>query len=212
MPILSGTSDVRKIGYARVSSSDQSPEMQIEALKRYGVPPGLIFVDKASGGTMERPAFKRAMTAAQHEGSEFVVWKLDRLGRTLGGVLEALQILTDKGIAFVSLTERLDTTSPMGKAMVHLLVVFAELERDLIIERTRAGIQRAQERGQAPGRPKGMTDERIAKAREMLAAGDRGETVWKALRKMPGPNLSRSPYYAWQQLYDVETRNADLKD
>lgn len=124
---------VRKIGYARVSTSDQNPDMQIAALKAYGVPEHLIFVDKASGGTMKRPNFIRAMKTCQHEGSEFVVWKLDRLGRTLGGILETLEILTDRGVEFKSLTENIDTKGPMGKAMIRLLAVFAELDRKSVV-------------------------------------------------------------------------------
>lgn len=196
----------RKIGYARVSTSDQNPDMQIAALKAYGVPEELIFVDKASGGSMKRPQFIRAMKTCQHEGSEFVVWKLDRLGRTLGGILETLKTLSDRGVAFVSLTERVDTSGPMGKAMIHLLAVFAELERDLIRERTKAGIARARERGERGGRPVAMTPERIEKAGEMLAAGERGNAVWRAMREIEGPTISRAAYYSWQKAWDVENR------
>lgn len=201
---------IRKVGYARVSTHEQNPDMQIEALRKYGVPENLIFVDRASGGTMKRPAFIRAMKTCQHEGSELVVWKLDRLGRTLGGILDTLKILADRGVAFVSLTERVDTSGPMGKAMIHLLAVFAELERDLIRERTKAGIDRARERGEVGGRPRAMTDDRIAKAEEMLAAGERGNAVWKALRAMPGPTISRAAYYAWQQEWDQNNRSAGV--
>ncbi|SON54275.1 DNA-invertase hin [Hartmannibacter diazotrophicus] len=199
----------RKVGYARVSTSEQNPDMQIAALKAYGVPEALIFVDKASGGTMQRPEFIKAVRVCQVEKTEFVVWKLDRLGRTLGGILETLELLTDRGIEFVSLTERIDTKGPMGKAMVRLLAVFAELERDLIRERTKAGIERAKERGEHGGRPRAMTDERIAKAVEMLATGERGNAIWKALKGLPGPKISRSAYYAWQQEWDVENRSPD---
>lgn len=196
----------RKVGYARVSTHDQNPEMQIEALRRYGVPDELIFTDKASGGTMDRPNLRRALKTAQHPGTEFVVWKLDRLGRTLGGVLDTLKLLSDREIAFVSLTERIDTKGPMGKAMLHLLAVFAELERDLIRERTMAGIERARAAGRAHGRAKAMTPEREAKARELLADGERGADVWRAMQKLPGPKISRAAYYAWQKKVDeVET-------
>ncbi|MEX5600743.1 recombinase family protein [Pseudophaeobacter sp. C1-32P7] len=200
----------RKIGYARVSTSEQNPDMQIQALLNYGVPRELIFVDRASGGTMNRPQFMKALKYSQHEGAEFVVWKLDRLGRTLGGVLDTLKLLSDSGIVFVSLTERIDTTGPMGKAMIHLLAVFAELERDLIVERTKAGIARAKERGDVGGRPKAMTPERVAKAEEMLAAGERGNTVWKAMKELDGPTISRAAYYAWQKEWDAGNRAPDI--
>ena len=209
MPSKSNNEPTRKIGYARVSTADQNADMQIAALKKYGVEDHLIFVDKASGGTMKRPNFIRAMKTCQHEGSEFVVWKLDRLGRTLGGVLDTLKVLSERGVTFVSLTERIDTSGPMGKAMLHLLAVFAELERDLIAERTKAGIARARERGEQGGRPRSMTDDRIAKAKEMIETGSRGNEVWKAVKAMPGPPVSRAAYYAWQKQFDIETRSLD---
>lgn len=209
MAVQSGNPPTRKIGYARVSTHDQNPDMQIAALKAYGVPDELIFVDRASGGTMNRPNFIRAMKYCQHEGSEFVVWKLDRLGRTLGGVLDTLKELADREVTFVSLTERIDTGGPMGKAMIHLLAVFAELERDLIAERTKAGIARARERGEQGGRPKAMTPERIEKAEEMMAKGERGDRVWKAMRTLPGPTISRAAYYAWQKEWDAMNRTPD---
>lgn len=196
----------RKIGYARVSTHDQNPEMQIEALRRYGVDEGLIFVDRASGGTMDRPMLRRALKTAQHPGSEFVVWKLDRLGRTLGGILDTLKLLNDRGITFVSLTERIDTNGPMGKAMLHLLAVFAELERDLIRERTMAGLERARAAGRQAGRAKSMTPEREEAAQAMLADGHRGAEVWRAMTKLPGPTISRAAYYAWQKRFDEVER------
>ena len=202
---------VRKIGYARVSTADQCLDMQVEALKKYGVPSELIFTDKASRGTNDRPGFVRALKSAQHEGSEFVVWKLDRLGRTLTGILQVMELLHGRGISFVSLTERIDTKGPMGKAMIRLMAIFAELERDLIRERTLTGMQRAKERGDAHGRPRAMTEERDAKADTLLAAGERGNAVWKVVRAMPGPNLSRSAFYAWQKEWDGLRGAVDLE-
>lgn len=193
---------IRKIGYARVSTADQNPDMQIAALKNYGVPESLIFVDKASGGTNKRPAFIRALKTGQIAGSEFVVWKLDRLGRTLSGVLDTLKLLEEREIEFVSLTERIDTRGPMGKAMLRLLAVFAELERDLIRERTVTGIKRKQERGEQHGRKKTMTPEREAEADRILGEGARGDEVWQAMKPLPGPPISRAAYYVWQKAYD----------
>lgn len=201
----------RKIGYARVSTHDQNPELQIEALKRAGVSEDLIFVDRASGGTMDRPNLKRALKTAQHPGSQFVVWKLDRLGRTLGGVLEVLKMLKDRDIAFRSLTEDISTGGPMGKAMIHLLAVFAELERDLIRERTLAGLERARAAGRKSGRARSMTPERLDRARELLAEGVRGAEVWRELQKIDGPPISRAAYYAWQNQHD-EAEKLGLDD
>jgi DNA invertase Pin-like site-specific DNA recombinase len=201
----------KKLGYARVSTSDQNLDMQIAALMRYGVPEELIFTDKLSGGSSRRPGFIQALQLAQIPGTEFVVWKLDRLGRTLSGILAVMELLQKRGVAFVSLTERLDTSGAMGKAMLRLMAIFAELERDLIRERTMAGLRRAKERGDPHGRPRGMTDERIKRAQELMEEGRRGNDAWKELRKIPGPGLSRSVFYVWQRAYDIETSDLELE-
>jgi DNA invertase Pin-like site-specific DNA recombinase len=194
---------VRKIGYARVSTADQNPEMQIAALKAYGVPEGLIFVDKASGGTNKRPGFIRALRLAQHPGTEFVVWKLARLGRSLTGVLETMELLASRDVQFISLTERIDTSGPMGKAMIRLLAVFAELERDLTRERTVTGIHRKIARGERHGRKKTMTPAREAHADKLLNQGIRGNDVWRELQQLAGPPISRPAYYVWQKEWDA---------
>ena len=187
--------------------------MQIAALEKYGVPRPLIFTDKASGASIEkRRGFVRALRTAQHEGTEFVVWKLDRLGRTLSGILQVMELFHTRGVVFVSLTERIDTNGAMGKAFIYLAAVFAQLERDLIRERTVAGIKRARERGEQGGRPVGMTDERVARARELLGEGRRGNAIWNELRKLKGPGLSRACYYAWQKRFDAGQDEAELKD
>lgn len=201
----------RKIGYARVSTADQNPDMQIAALKKYGVEANLIFVDHASGATMERPAFIRALKYAQHPDTEFVVWKLDRLGRTVAIILETIDLLAAREVKFVSLTEHIDTSTPMGKAFLHMAALMAQLERDLISERTVAGMARARERGIKGGRPVSMTDERIAKAEEMLGKQMRGNQVWAELRQIDGPPISRAAYYKWQREWDRLNKTADLR-
>ncbi|WP_051357898.1 recombinase family protein [Leisingera caerulea] len=194
---------VRKIGYARVSTADQNPDMQIQALKDYGVPEELIFVDRASGGTLNRPNFIKALRFAQHPGTEFVVWKLDRMGRTLEGILTVLNLLSDRGVSFFSLTERVDVTTPMGKAMLQMMGVVAELERNLIVERTKAGIERAKARGEKPGRPIAMTPARVEVADMMLRTGKRGQEVFEAVRPLSEVKLSRAAYYAFQKRWDA---------
>jgi DNA invertase Pin-like site-specific DNA recombinase len=187
-----------KIGYARVSTSEQNLDMQIEALKKYGVKERLIFTDKMSGASDKRPGFVHALKAAQHKGTELVVWKLDRLGRTVMGIIETLQLLDSRGVHLVSLTERIDLGTPFGKAIVGFLAVFAELERNLIRERTLAGIRRAKERGEPHGRPTAMTEERIKVATQMLAEGKHMQNeILPAMKKMSGPPVSRSVLYAW---------------
>jgi DNA invertase Pin-like site-specific DNA recombinase len=189
----------RKIGYARVSTADQNPDLQIQALLDYGVSRELIFVDRASGGTLDRPNFIRALKTAQHPEAEFVVWKLDRLGRTLEGILHVLNLLEERGVKFFSLTERVDLTTPMGRAMLQMMGVIAELERNLIIERTNAGLERARARGEKSGRPVAMTPGRVEVADQLLREGRLGPEVWAHVRELPGPKVSRAAYFAWQK-------------
>lgn len=122
--------------------------------------------------------------------------------------IRATKTCQHEGSKFVSMTERTDTEGPMGKAMIRLLAVFAELECDLIRERIKAGI--ARERGKRGGRPVAMAPERIEKAEEMLASGEHGNTVWKAMQQIEGPKISRAAYYAWQQAWAVENRDPDV--
>lgn len=126
-------------GYARVSTDDQDLTLQESALLKYGVQPNHIFSEHASGKNMQRKEL-RLLVKVMREGDTLVVWKLDRLGRTLTGVLEMIEKLSRDGIALVSITEHFDTTSPMGKAFLQIALVFAELERNMISERTKAGM------------------------------------------------------------------------
>lgn len=193
---------VRRIGYARVSTADQNPDMQIQALQEYGVHPDLIFVDRASGGKFDRPELINALRLCQHSGAEFVVWKLDRLGRTLEGILYVLGLLVQRDVKFFSLTERVDVTTPMGTAMLQIMGAVAELERNLIRERTIAGLERARARGNIGGRPVAMTLERVEVADMMLQLGERGMTVFDKIKDLPGPPIKRAAYYAWQKEWD----------
>lgn len=188
----------RKIGYCRVSTADQNLDMQIEAMKKYGVPEELIFTDKLSGAHTKRPGFIRALRLARHPDTEFVAWKLDRLGRSVLGIIETMQLLERRGVKLFSLTERMDLSTPFGKAMVGFLAVFAELERNLIRERTLSGIRRAKERGDAHGRPIVMTEPRIVLATQMLADGKHIEAdILPELKRIKGPSISRAALYVW---------------
>lgn len=138
---------VRKmIGYMRVSTDDQNLDMQRKALNRFGVPDDRIFSDKKSGSRMDRKGLELAVKACGPDVT-LVVWKLDRLGRSTIGILDLLDDLTSRDVGIVSLTENIDTTSPHGKFFVTVIAAFAQLERDLIAERTKAGIAAAKERG-----------------------------------------------------------------
>lgn len=124
-------------GYARVSTEDQDMALQLAALEARGV--DWIFSEHASGKSMERKSLKQ-LVGLLRPGDTVVVWKLDRLGRTLSGVLDMIERLNKREINIVSITEQFDTTSPMGKAFLQMALVFAELERNMISERTKAGM------------------------------------------------------------------------
>lgn len=141
----------RLIGYARVSTTEQSVAMQIEALEKYGVSERFIFSESASGAKKGRPALAKAMRAAR-DGDTLVVWKLDRIARSLTHLLELVGELEAKGAKFKSLTEGIETQTPAGRLLFHMIGSLAQFERDLIRERTQAGVDAAKARGTPFGR------------------------------------------------------------
>ncbi|MBX7222820.1 MAG: recombinase family protein [Blastocatellia bacterium] len=143
-----------KIGYARVSTHDQNLDLQRDALKQAGCEK--TYVDQASGKTMERTGLERALDHLR-PGDTLVVWRLDRLGRSLKHLIELMSDLEQKGISFCSLQESINTASPGGKLVFHLFGALAEFERNLIRERTQAGLVAARARGRNGGRPRALT-------------------------------------------------------
>lgn len=138
------------IGYARVSTSDQDPQMQIDALQKAGCHTQHIHVETISGVKAQRPMLERALKDCRR-GDTFVVWKLDRMGRSLLDLITKMAELERRGIAFRSLTEGIDTSTPGGRLILHVMASLAQFERDLIVERTRAGIRAKMERGERHG-------------------------------------------------------------
>jgi DNA invertase Pin-like site-specific DNA recombinase len=137
-----------KYGYARVSTDDQTPALQLAALKRAGCK--TVFKDEGlSGATLKRPALTRCLKTLQ-DGDTLIVWKLDRLGRSLRDLIAMLDDLRARGVKFRSLTEAIDTDTPTGRAMWQMIGVLAEPERSLISERTRAGVKDAKRRARSP--------------------------------------------------------------
>ena len=134
------------IGYARVSTDDQSVGMQIDALKKAGVLEENIFHESMSGTKRDRPALKEALRNLR-EGDTFVVWKFDRVARSISHLLEIIEVLDEKKAKFVSTTEGIDTSTTIGRSFLMMIGVFAQLERDLIAERTQAGVDRARANG-----------------------------------------------------------------
>lgn len=157
------------VGYARVSTQDQNPALQLDALKAAGCEK--VFVEKASGAQRERPELKAALDYVR-AGDTLVVWKLDRLARSLKQLIETVELLAGREIGFRSLTEAIDTTTAGGKLVFHIFGSLAEFERSIIRERTRAGLDAARSRGRTGGRPPSLSDKDISIARTLLANPD----------------------------------------
>lgn len=153
------------IGYARVSTNDQNPELQVDALEKAGAEQ--VFQEKYTGTWRERPELSQCLRMLR-EGDVLVVWKLDRLARSLKNLVEIVQELQDRGVGFKSLTEFIDTTSSEGRLVFHIFAALAEFEHDLIRERTIAGLQAARARGRKGGRKPSMSDSDSRKAASML--------------------------------------------
>src|SRR6266704_1041561 len=140
------------IGYARVSTNEQNLDLQRDALRKAGVTAKHIFTDKITGTKEERPGLTEALSHLR-EGDTLVVWRLDRLGRSLKHLIETVTALKQQGIAFKSITENIDTATATGQLVFHIFGALAEFERNLIRERTIAGLESARARGRLGGRP-----------------------------------------------------------
>ena len=166
------------IGYARVSTQDQNLDLQTEALTKAGCK--RIFNDKISGSRAERPGLTKALEMLR-EGDTLIVWKLDRLGRSVKNLVDLVGELHKQGIQFKSLTDAIDTGTPSGRFFFHVMATLAEMERELIVERTRAGLDVARQLGRKGGRKPKMTDSKIESAKKLLASGVPPKDVAKNL-------------------------------
>jgi len=156
------------IGYARVSTDDQSLDLQLDALNEAGCK--RVFTDKASGTKKNRPGLTEALSHLR-EGDVLVIWKLDRLGRTVKGLVDFVGELAEREVQFRSLTDGIDTTTPTGRFFFHVMASLAQMERELIVERTKAGLASARLRGRLVGRKRSMTPSKIESAKRLLSAG-----------------------------------------
>jgi DNA invertase Pin-like site-specific DNA recombinase len=157
------------IGYARVSTEEQSLALQLDALQAAGA--DRVFEDHGvSGSKTSRPGLDAAL-AYVRDGDTFLVWRLDRATRSTSHALSLVQELSDRGVAFRSITESLDTSGAMGRLMLTMIAAFAALERDVTIERTRAGLAAARRAGRVGGRPRALNDTMAAAVRAMRANG-----------------------------------------
>lgn len=175
------------VGYARVSTHDQNPALQLDALKAAGCE--RVFVEKATGAQRDRPELKAALDYIR-AGDTLVVWKLDRLARSLPQLIETVAMMEQRGVGLRSLTEAIDTTTAGGRLIFHVFGALAEFERAVIRERTRAGLDAARSRGKVGGRPRKLTDADIRAAKAMLA--DNTITVGEVARRL---NVSPSTLY-----------------
>jgi DNA invertase Pin-like site-specific DNA recombinase len=156
------------LGYARVSTTDQQPHLQVDTLAAAGC--YRVFTETASGARTDRPALKQVLDQLR-PGDTQVVWKLDRLGRSLRHLVDTVSGLAERDIGFRSLQESIDTTTPGGKLVFHVFAALAEFERDLVRERTSAGLAAARARGRRGGRPSVLTGHKLQVAQEMHASG-----------------------------------------
>jgi DNA invertase Pin-like site-specific DNA recombinase len=179
-----------KIGYARVSTDVQETDLQMDALKR--VRCARIYQEKASGAKAERPELMRLLDSAR-KGDVVIVWKLDRLARSLRQLIDTTVVLNERGVELHSLTENINTTTPSGKLTFHIFAALSEFERDILRQRVNAGLKAARRRGHVGGRPRALTEADLKKARALLRSGDftkvqvaqelqvSRHTLWRAL-------------------------------
>jgi DNA invertase Pin-like site-specific DNA recombinase len=179
------------VGYARVSTQEQTLDLQRDALRRAGCE--RVFTDVISGAKQqaERRGLQEALSFAR-QGDTLVVWKLDRLGRSLRNLIETVTTLNERGIEFKSLTEQIDTASSGGKLIFHVFGALAEFERDLIRERTSAGLAAARARGRMGGRPRRLDDRKMKLLQQLWA--DKSNSIEDILSTL---NISKSTLYRY---------------
>lgn len=165
-----------RYGYARVSTVDQDPALQLDALIAAGIDSSRIYTDHASGVLAERPQLTAALDRLR-PGDTLVVWRLDRLGRSTSHLLQMVAELGERDVGFTSLTEAIDTTTPAGRLLLGVMASLAAFERDLMRERTMAGLLAARARGKVGGRPSTMTADKLDIARQLLAEGKSKQRV-----------------------------------
>jgi DNA invertase Pin-like site-specific DNA recombinase len=180
-PIVTGP---RIVGYARVSTEDQNLDMQISALIRAGALPENIHSEHVSAVAKRRPKLEMALKDAR-SGDTFLVWKLDRLARDMEDLLRLVRHFHDNNIAFKSVTDSIDTSTPIGKLLIHVMGAVAQFERDLTVERTKAGVAAHRARGGKVGQPAKIVGAKYARGEKMLKAGKSVMQVASALNTTP---------------------------
>ena len=156
------------IGYARVSSREQNLDLQLTSLKSTGCE--RLYTDKVTGIKATKPGLEKAVEQLR-SGDTLVVWKLDRLGRTVKGLIEFVEHLHNNDINFKSITDNIDTSTPSGRFFFHVMASLAQMERELLVERTKAGLVAARARGRLGGRKPKMTNSKVESAKQLLSSG-----------------------------------------
>ena len=176
------------IGYARVSTSDQNLNLQKDALLKIGCEK--IYEDEISGTTKQRPGLDKALDVLR-AGDTLIVWKLDRLGRSIKNLISLISDLNSKDIHFKSITDSIDTSTPSGRFFFHIMASLAQMERELIAERTKAGLNAAKKLGRIGGRKRKMTKSKIIAAKKLLDSGIAPKDVAQNL------GVSLATLYRW---------------
>lgn len=194
-----------KFGYARVSTKDQNLNLQIEALEKAGCEK--IFNERISGSTKNRPELDK-MIAHLRKDDELFVWRLDRLGRSLKNIIDLVLSLSEKGVVIKGISDGVDTSTSSGRLFLNIMASLAEYERELIKERTNAGLQSARARGRTGGRPKGYTKETISKLLIMRSVyKDKSKTPEEVYKPL---GLTRATFYRYAKILDNYT-NEEIK-
>ena len=187
-----------KIGYGRTSTVDQKLDLQIDALEKYGCEQ--IYSEKKSGTIRNRPELDK-MLESLRSGDEVVIWKLDRIGRSLQHLIEIVDIIRSKGAALVSLQDNINTTTASGKLVFHMFGALAEFERSLISERTKAGLAAAKARGRKLGRPEGLSKKAEEKSRLVQSYYEEGKLSVSEICDVVG--ISRRTFYNYLKRREV---------
>lgn len=189
-------------GYARVSTDEQNLDLQLDALQGAGC--DRIYKDKVSGIKAERPELGKLLDQIR-EGDTVVIWKLDRLGRSLSHLIATVSEFEKKGVGFKSLQDNFDTTTPTGKLTFHMVGAFAEFERDLGRSRTMAGLASARARGRTGGRPKGLSPEQNRRADIVVRLYQAGDSISSIQKDM---KISSQTVYRWLRIKGAYPPNA----
>jgi DNA invertase Pin-like site-specific DNA recombinase len=196
-----------KIGYARVSTQDQKLELQLDDLKCYGCE--TVYKEKVSGKNKSRPQLEK-MIDQLRSGDVVVVWKLDRLGRSLRDLIDLVSSFREKGVEFVSLKDGIDTGTATGRFTFNIFASLAEFEREIIRERTMAGLEAARSRGRKGGRPAGLSKEALVTAKNAKILYDSGERTVKEIAE--SLEISRATCYRYIDIVREMEKSKLTKD